>query len=613
MSTIEDLSVGIGIETSDLEQEAERASSAFDSAFSKITAAGVAAGAGLEAFARGQADSNAQTRQLAASLGISEDAMRDLAGETANVGFPLEEVLDLMETGKQQGLKSAESLQKYAEFWDMVGDATGESATELGKAGVALRTVGIEAGHEEEALSALGFVQEHTTMSQADFLAMLGRLGPDLNDVGADINDTAMILGALEGEFGLTGRAARTELTKALKESDGSFAKLMKSLGLTDKELEKYNAGVEESSGVLQRNSDIVDQGFTPLQKLQNEAKELMYQYGDLAQVAGMAAPLLMAIGPAAKGASMAMDLMGKASKGLSAAMTFLAANPVVLVIAAIVALVAAFVLAYKNSETFRKIVDTALRAIGDAAMWLWENAFKPAFEAIAAAAIWLWEHAIKPTWAFLQAAFRAVAAVVTWWWRTIVQPTFKAVAAIATWLVNQFKASITFWRSVFSAIGAVVSSWWSGVKAKFTAVVDFVKGIPGKIKSGFSSLASAISAPFRSAFNFIADAWNNTVGRLSFTIPGWIPGIGGNSWSAPRLPRFHGGGIVPGSGDQPILARGGEGVFTSDQMRALGGGGGTLTIRSDGGGFADLVVQAIANAVRNGGPGVIGIKAQAA
>ncbi len=222
MSTIDDLVIGIGIDDAGLDQQAEKAASAFEKHIGKIGLATAAAGAGLEAFARGQQDSNIQTQELAASLGISEDAMRDMARETANVGFPLNEVLDLMELGKQQGITSGEALEKYANFWDMVGDATGESSVELGKAGVALHTMGIAAGDEGEAVAALGFIHEKTTMSQADFLAMLGRLGPDLQKTGLDINDTAALLGIMGNEMGLTGRAARTELSKGLKESDGS-------------------------------------------------------------------------------------------------------------------------------------------------------------------------------------------------------------------------------------------------------------------------------------------------------------------------------------------------------------------------------------------------------
>lgn len=611
MSTIEDLVVGIGIDADSLEADAEKAKGIFDSAFAKITAATAGAGAGLEAFARGQQDSNAQTRQLAASLGISEGAMRDLAGETANVGFPLNEVLDLMELGKQQGLKSSESLKSYAEFWDKVGDATGESATELGKAGTALQTMGVDVGHEADALDALGFIQEKTTSTQSDFLGLLGRIGPELNDVGLGINGTAALLGAMEQELGLTGRAARTQLSSALKESDGDLGKMMKTLGLTEEQFNQYSSAVEGSGAVIERNSAIVDEGFTPLQKLSNEAKELAFQYGGLSDVAGMLAPVLMSVGPIMMIASKATTFFGMATKGLSAAMTFLAANPIVLVIAIIVALVAAFVLAYKNSETFRKIVDTALRAVGAAAMWLWENAFKPAFAAIGAVVMWLWNNVLKPAWAGIKVGFNAVSSIIADWVARG-RAAFQAVAAVVTWLVERVKASIAVWKSIFAAVGAVIVSWVDKAKSSFTSVIGFFQGIPGKIRSALSSLASTILSPFRSAFNSIASAWNNTVGRLSFSIPSWVPGIGGNSWSAPTLPYFHTGGIVGGSGDQMIMARGGEGVFTRDQMAALGGGG-QIVIRSDGTRLSEAIVEIIAMAVRQSGPSVINIPGTAA
>jgi len=64
----------------------------------------------------------------------------------------------------------------------------------------------------------------------------------------------------------------------------------------------------------------------------------------------------------------------------LNAAMT---ANPIGIVIVAIVALVAALVIAYKKSETFRKIVKGGFEAVGQAATWLWNNAVRPALQAI--------------------------------------------------------------------------------------------------------------------------------------------------------------------------------------------------------------------------------------
>jgi hypothetical protein len=57
----------------------------------------------------------------------------------------------------------------------------------------------------------------------------------------------------------------------------------------------------------------------------------------------------------------------------LSGAMAFLAANPVVLVIAAVAALAAGLVYAYKNSETFRDLVNSAFDAVKTAVATMWQ------------------------------------------------------------------------------------------------------------------------------------------------------------------------------------------------------------------------------------------------
>jgi phage-related protein len=51
-----------------------------------------------------------------------------------------------------------------------------------------------------------------------------------------------------------------------------------------------------------------------------------------------------------------------------------LTANPIGIVIVLIVALVAAIVVAYRRSETFRKIVDASLRAVGAGFQWVWDK-----------------------------------------------------------------------------------------------------------------------------------------------------------------------------------------------------------------------------------------------
>jgi hypothetical protein len=533
MATIEDLVVGIGVDEGSLEKDLDNVKNAFDSTFAKVTAAGAALGVGLEAFARGAADTNIKTRELAAGLGISDDAMRDLVISTANVGFPLQEVLDLMETGKQQGLTSGDALKAYASFWDMVGDASGESATALGKAGTALGTMGIDVEHLSDATAALGFIQEHTTSTEGDFLAMLGRIGPDLHKAGLNVDDVAALLGLMEQQLGLTGRAARTQLMAATKESDGTLQGLLKTLGITEAQFGTYAQKVDMSSGVLQRNSDIVDQSFTPLQKLEEQAKEFSYKYGDLAQVAGYAGPILMGIGPVMKGIALAT----KASTYATIAQTAATAKNVVVM----------------------GVVKTATVA-WTAVQWLLNIALDA-----------------NPIGLLVIGIGLLIAAVVL-------------IAKKTTWFQ-------TIWRVA-----------WTWIKRTAGDVWDWLKALPSKIGDVFRRIGNFISAPFRAAFNFVADAWNNTVGRLQWTVPTWVPFIGGATIGVPNLPHFHRGGIVPGSPGSEMLAvlQAGERVIPANGR----GSGGDVVIRSDGSRLGDAIVELIARAVRDAGPEVIGIKA---
>ena len=60
-----------------------------------------------------------------------------------------------------------------------------------------------------------------------------------------------------------------------------------------------------------------------------------------------------------------------------------MSANPIALVVIAIAALVAGFIVAYNTSEDFRNVVNGVFNAVADAGRWLWNNALAPAFRFI--------------------------------------------------------------------------------------------------------------------------------------------------------------------------------------------------------------------------------------
>ncbi|CAO0834156.1 hypothetical protein SMICM17S_12594 [Streptomyces microflavus] len=89
------------------------------------------------------------------------------------------------------------------------------------------------------------------------------------------------------------------------------------------------------------------------------------------------------------------------ATAGWAVALNATGIVPIIRAIVLVVGLlVAAVIYAYKNWDWFRVTVDAvAARAIKTAALWIWDNGLKPAFngiwtamKAVGAAAVWLWD-----------------------------------------------------------------------------------------------------------------------------------------------------------------------------------------------------------------------------
>jgi hypothetical protein len=61
----------------------------------------------------------------------------------------------------------------------------------------------------------------------------------------------------------------------------------------------------------------------------------------------------------------------------------------------------------------------------------------------------------------------------------------------------------------------------------------------------------------------------------------------------------FHGGGVVQGAGEQRVVAKAGEGIFTPEQMAALGGAASVTIIVEDGAVDAKRIKQLSADGTR--------------
>lgn len=232
----------------------------------------------------------------------------------------------------------------------------------------------------------------------------------------------------------------------------------------------------------------------------------------------------------AQRGASLASaaatNIMAVAQRALNLAMR---ANPIGLIITALLLLAGGLVYAYKHSQTFRNIVDGAFRAV-----------------------------------------LSVVQAVVGW-----IRGNWPLLLAILT-----------------GPIGLAVRA----ISKHRDSILGFFRGIPSAIGGFFKGIGSVISAPFSAAFSGIRSAWNNTVGGKGFSVPGWIPGLGGKDF---RIPYFHTGGIVSGAMGSETLAvlKAGEKV-----TGGRGSASGQIVISSGGSRLDDLLVEVLRKAILNQG-----------
>lgn len=239
-----------------------------------------------------------------------------------------------------------------------------------------------------------------------------------------------------------------------------------------------------------------------------------------LVTLAGVAA----AVGPVLIVAGKLVSAFGSVMKAFSLLSKLMMANPWMLLIAAVVALVVIIVTNWDKIVAFLKKT------------WEWIKSTAGA------------------VWEFLKGIFKKGLDFI--------------VGLIKNWTLIGLIASN--WDKIKAGVQKL-KDWLVSIWGK---IVDFFKGIPDKIGRVLKGVADFITAPFKKAFNAIASLWNNTVGKLSFTVPDWVPGIGGKGFNVPDIPKFHDGGVFHAS------TPGGEGLaLLKDGERVMPAGAGEMVL----------------------------------
>ena len=325
----------------------------------------------------------------------------------------------------------------------------------------------------------------------------------------------------------------------------GKGGKTLSEFGITMAKTKNHTA---DAQGALETLGKKVDgQASASVDNFGAKVGIVKTKLGDWgAEMAGTLGPALTAIGPVIMGVGAVMEILTARRAAAAAAaaaqaaateaetvatgeatvaqtglnLAFLA-SPVTWIVLGVVALVAAVVLAYNKVDWFRNFVNAAFTGVKIAFGWI--------LTAAQAVFGWIGEH-----------------------WGTIV-----------TFIAGPIGLAVRFVHDHFDAIK----------KAAGTLI--------GALGTVFSSVVNVITWPFRTAFNAISGLWNSSLGSVSFTIPSWVPVVGGDTFSFPHMPQLAQGGIVkarPG-GMVALLGEGqhDEAVIPLDSRRGSGLGTGTV------------------------------------
>jgi hypothetical protein len=157
----------------------------------------------------------------------------------------------------------------------------------------------------------------------------------------------------------------------------------------------------------------------------------------------------------------------------------------------------------------------------------------------------------------------------------------FGLVATAAAIVYVKFEQFRPLLLGIFGPAGIAVGAvlyFKDSILNAFGIIYDGIKAYMGFV-------ASVITAPFKAAFKAVAYLWNNTVGKLSFTVPSWVPlGLGGKSFDVPDIPELADGGIVTGPTLAMIGEAGPEAVIPLNRAGGMGMGGNTITVNVNGG-----------------------------
>ena len=269
--------------------------------------------------------------------------------------------------------------------------------------------------------------------------------------------------------------------------------------------------------------------------------------------------PITAAISPVLMIVGKMITTVGQLIGTMSKLFTLLAANPIFLVIAGIVALVVAFIYLWNHSESFRNFWINLWNSIKNIVTTVW-NAIKTVITTVV--------NAIKTV---ITTVFNAIKTAITLYvnaYKTVILTVWNAIKTAVTTVVNAIRTVIV---TVFNAIKSTISTILNGIKSTIISVWNSIRsgvsnainGVKSVVLSGFNaikSIASRVWNGIKTAIINPISAAKDKVSSIISAIKNMFPLSVGKIFSNLKIPHIKvSGGKAPwgiaGKGSAPKIS----------------------------------------------------------
>ena len=271
-----------------------------------------------------------------------------------------------------------------------------------------------------------------------------------------------------------------------------------------------------------------------------------------IALLAAALGPVLIIIGKVISAVGTIMTIVPKLAGVINTVKTALGAlnavmlaNPIAIVIAAIAALVAAFVYLWNTNEEFRQFWISLWESVKETAIQCWQaiSAFlSQAWEAIRNTAVSVWNGIrdfFSGLWTGIQTLFttvvNAIAGFLSSAWNAVKGTVVSVWTAISQFFTSVWNGIRNVTSSVVNGIRSFLQSAWNGIRALITTVMNGIKSVVTAVWNGIRSVITRVMNGIRSVVSSVWSGIRNTISSIVNGIKNTVSSAFHAMWSGIR------------------------------------------------------------------------------